>query len=575
MSIKSARAFRQRIVTDQALQAQLLNAISDDQRREIILTAGYRFTPSEWEAALAEILSDDNQLSDAELVAIAGGVGAIAEGQALFYQPPSRVWASLGQSISTIKSWLQLFSPSAWSIKTKLSVALLSVALIPMSFTAYYNLQQSLDKAVADEYRKLELSAASNASRLDQLIMDIQRVVVQVSTERDVVSFLTAATPEQQSAFQSSLQRTLENIFRSNPDYDAVYLMDKGGHCLAATDPTFMGQNYAFREYFRQAIRGRSYVSSILVETTSGRPGIYFSNPVRSNSGQIMGVAVLKIKGEDIWAIVNALQAGSESYAFLVDQQGVIISHPDQSFLYHSLAPLSPKRLQQIVKDRLYGLEQIESLNLPELAAAIVGAKEPGHTSYDSPLGQSRQMVGFAPLEEEPWVLAVNKPNPQFTAPLHHLIWQNSQNVLVAGAIAAISALILARSIARPIRDLTKAAQALVQDDFNPQTLTEASRSQDDVGQLVRVFLQMAEEVRAREQKLKQQVRELNIEIDEVRKAREVAEITETDYFQQLQKKGRKLKGRAVEASEIETDYFRQLHKKAQQLKGRAVEVGK
>jgi hypothetical protein len=52
----------------------------------------------------------------------------------------------------------------------------------------------------------------------------------------------------------------------------------------------------------------------------------------------------------------------------------------------------------------------------------------------------------------------------------------------------------------------------------------------------------MATEVRAREQRLKQEVRELRIEIDEVRAARQVAEITETKYFQDLQRKASELR---------------------------------
>jgi hypothetical protein len=37
---------------------------------------------------------------------------------------------------------------------------------------------------------------------------------------------------------------------------------------------------------------------------------------------------------------------------------------------------------------------------------------------------------------------------------------------------------------------------------------------------------------------LKQQVQQLRIEIDHVRRAREVADITESDYFQQLLESG-------------------------------------
>lgn len=441
-----------------------------------------------------------------------------------------------------------------------------------MSFTTYHNLQQSLKNAEENEYRKLELLATSNASRLDQLIVDIQRVAVQISTDKDVVSFF-ASTPQKQKAFRSSMQRSLDNVFRSNPDYDVVYIIDTKGRCLAATDPTFITQNYAFREYFRSSIQGHPYVSSIIVGTTSRRAGIYFSNPVR-DGGKIVAVAVLKIKGEDIWAIVNALQAGSQSYAFLVDERGVIISHPDKSLLYHSLVRLPANKQQQSETDRLYGVEQIKSLEIPELAAAIIGTKQTSHISYYSPIEQTRQMIGFAPLQEQPWVLGVNKAHAQFDAPLNELIWHNSYSLLAVGVIATIIALILARSIAKPIRALTKAAQSLVkQDDFDTHQLVKVSDANDDIGQLVRVFLQMAQEVKAREQKLKQQVMELNVEIDEAKKARHVADITQTDYFQELQQKAQKIKGRMVKNDETETDYFQQLHQKAQNFKGRVVKI--
>jgi tetratricopeptide (TPR) repeat protein len=329
--------------------------------------------------------------------------------------------------------------------RIRLGSAVLGISLVLAAIAIYYNLQEILMRAEDSEYRKLEVLAISKASRLDQLIIDIQRVAVQVSTDKDVVGFLAATNPQKQTAFRSSMQQTLDNVFRSNPDYDVVYIIDTKGRCLAATDPTFIAQNYAFREYFRFGIQGRPYVSSIIGDTTSGRAGIYFSNPVRSEGGKIVGVAVLKIKGEDIWAIVNALQAGSQSYAFLVDERGVIISHPDKSLLYHSLVRLPANKQKQSETDRLYGVEQIKSLEIPELAAAIVGAKQTSHTSYYSPIEQTRQMVGFAPLQEQPWVLGVNQAQPQFDAPLNELIWLHGGSVLVVGGITAIIALLARR----------------------------------------------------------------------------------------------------------------------------------
>lgn len=47
----------------------------------------------------------------------------------------------------------------------------------------------------------------------------------------------------------------------------------------------------------------------------------------------------------------------------------------------------------------------------------------------------------------------------------------------------------------------------------------------------------MVREVIAREEALKQRVRDLKIEIDQVKRAKEVAQITESDYFSEVQKK--------------------------------------
>jgi CheY-like chemotaxis protein len=86
------------------------------------------------------------------------------------------------------------------------------------------------------------------------------------------------------------------------------------------------------------------------------------------------------------------------------------------------------------------------------------------------------------------------------------------------------------------------AAAAVEAGEFDPETLARVATRRDELGRLARVFQRMAREVYAREQRLKQEVQQLRIEIDEARTARQVAEITETDYFQDLQRKADQLR---------------------------------
>jgi CheY-like chemotaxis protein/HAMP domain-containing protein len=87
----------------------------------------------------------------------------------------------------------------------------------------------------------------------------------------------------------------------------------------------------------------------------------------------------------------------------------------------------------------------------------------------------------------------------------------------------------------RNVAVVTDAAGRVEAGTFIPEDLTEVSERRDALGQLARVFQRMAREVYAREQRLKQQVQQLRIELDEARQAHQVAEIAESDYFQQLQ----------------------------------------
>jgi CRP/FNR family cyclic AMP-dependent transcriptional regulator len=89
---------------------------------------------------------------------------------------------------------------------------------------------------------------------------------------------------------------------------------------------------------------------------------------------------------------------------------------------------------------------------------------------------------------------------------------------------------------------LTAAAAAIEDGIYEPESLDGVAARPDALGQLARLFQHMERAVSAREQRLKQQVAALSIEIDNAKQVRQVAEITETDYFQHLRSKARELR---------------------------------
>ncbi len=121
---------------------------------------------------------------------------------------------------------------------------------------------------------------------------------------------------------------------------------------------------------------------------------------------------------------------------------------------------------------------------------------------------------------------------------------------VVVLSVGLLVSLILARRVTQPVAQLTAAAADIEAGTFGVESLTVIAQRPDELGQLARVFQRMAREVYAREQQLKQEVQQLRIEIDEVKKARQVAEITETEYFQHLREHAKEMRERAGEEEE-------------------------
>ena len=84
------------------------------------------------------------------------------------------------------------------------------------------------------------------------------------------------------------------------------------------------------------------------------------------------------------------------------------------------------------------------------------------------------------------------------------------------------------------VSKVTGAAAALEAGEVDLAVLAPVAARDDALGVLARWFSSMAQEVRAREARLREEVRELRIEIDHAREAQQVAEITESDFFKDL-----------------------------------------
>ena len=389
--------------------------------------------------------------------------------------------------------WRALQRPGSWPIALKMSLAMVVTALAPMIITAYYNWDRTQEHVAQVELENLEQLAISTAGRISQLLGDSRNLANYLGTDDDFVAYLRHPTPESTSAILAKLQ----GLVAANPDIQFSMVMDRAGTAIVATDPAVMGRNFKFREYFKNAMEGRAHMTGIVVGAVAGAAGVFYSRPVVDANNRVIGAVVLRIKAEPIGAILGGAQAGNYRLPFLIDNDGVIVWHPDPRMVFKSLAPLDQETLDEIVADQRFRRPTIESVNQPKLASVMKGATRPGHVTYYSSVSQREEIAGFAPVPGHDWVVGVSESRDYFADPLDRLFLNTFYSVALVGLVFALFALIFARTIVRPVEQLTAAAQALKEGDFGRAHVVV--KTGDEVGRLARSFNVMIDVLRQRD----------------------------------------------------------------------------
>jgi methyl-accepting chemotaxis protein len=125
------------------------------------------------------------------------------------------------------------------------------------------------------------------------------------------------------------------------------------------------------------------------------------------------------------------------------------------------------------------------------------------------------------------------------------------EKIYLAFAVTYIILLALvyfvAQVLTRPMVGLTRAAQRIGDGDYEVglkhlEDLDLSEKYPDEIGTMERVFRSMVDKVYKREQVLRQQVQELKIEIDQAKRQKQVGEIVESEFFQELRAKAQKMR---------------------------------
>ncbi len=214
-------------------------------------------------------------------------------------------------------------------------------------------------------HQRLKDLAEEGSSRLELYVTYLQGVLEKyenipqlLADDQLLIELLKDHRNPEQIVFLNNYLEKINNVSNASD----TYLMDKDGLTIASSnwngENPFVGQNFSYRPYFKEAMQGR-LGRYFALGTTSSLRGYYFAYPVRHHK-TILGALVMKINIDSVeknW--------GREDQTFIVtDPDGIIFLSTNKDWRFRTLTPLPVVLYQSVIESRRYPQASLESLDM-------------------------------------------------------------------------------------------------------------------------------------------------------------------------------------------------------------------
>jgi adenylate cyclase len=152
------------------------------------------------------------------------------------------------------------------------------------------------------------------------------------------------------------------------------------------------------------------------------------------------GVVVAEVNLKLIWELISAIRVGRTGHAFVVDEPGRLIAHPDMSRV-------------------LQGANAATLAAIDSLRAALDTAGDAAVATTG--IDDVTIAVAMAPVPGVDWLVLVEQPLAEAFAPIRQALWRTAVLLLLGTALAAALAYWLAKSLVGPIRLLEEGTERL------------------------------------------------------------------------------------------------------------------
>lgn len=267
---------------------------------------------------------------------------------------------------------IQNILPKSNSLQFAATIIAMLLWLIVSWLVTANILATRIESIVNSETVATDQEVVNIAQGISTILNDLQGIPTLVANDSGVMNTLSRfganAQPSQKSPEERKNIWSKEAKLKAIDAYlslistlmhvDDLFILNAAGDCVASSNlnlkDTFIGTNYAGREYFKEAMSGSSGYQ-YAVGKKSNKPGMFFSAPVFFK-GQVIGVSVSKIGLSSLSHLIN------QSNAFITDEYGVIVLSSDKALEMNAMPDATFASLSSAARKERYKREDFPFL---------------------------------------------------------------------------------------------------------------------------------------------------------------------------------------------------------------------
>ncbi|UZW12412.1 methyl-accepting chemotaxis protein [Clostridium pasteurianum] len=134
-----------------------------------------------------------------------------------------------------------------------------------------------------------------------------------------------------QQKYGSDIEKSrniLKNYSNLNKYNENIFIADKNGVIITCSNENFLRFDLSNNDYIKQALKGKSFMSTVYTSVISIKPVVTFVEPIKDDNGNILGVAGKNVFTDYFSNKFDKFKFLNSGYVFIVDgQQNTIYSH--------------------------------------------------------------------------------------------------------------------------------------------------------------------------------------------------------------------------------------------------------